>query len=208
MLLNPQGMRETFAKEMSPIVGHDIKVMESAELAVKDADIVLAATNAIVPVLNPEWIEKGMHLSTIKPGEFSPDVVRKADIAATLMEDCDPVFITSHGLQVPEEPGGELQNLANEVGWKGLVTLPELLLEQKPGRNVNPPRRGRTSDDQVTCFESARARLSIRGGGIDHLQACQGARPRPRSADRLVHRNGDPISTAHMYDPGSLSLSL
>src|ERR1019366_2457497 len=136
----------------SPIVGHEIKVMATAEEAVKGADIVLAATNAIVPVFKPEWIEKGMHLSMIKPGEFSPDVVRRADIAATLMEDCDPVFITSHGLSVPEEPGGELQNLAQEVGWKGFVTLPDLLLERKPGRNVKTPARGRTSDDQATCF--------------------------------------------------------
>ena len=64
-------------------------------------------------------------------------------VAATLMEDCDPVFITSHGLQVPEEPGGELQDLAHEGGWKGLATLPELLLERKHGRNVKTPPRGR-----------------------------------------------------------------
>jgi alanine dehydrogenase len=145
-------MRESFAAEMSPIVGQDIKAFESAEEAVKGADIVLAATNAIVPVFEPEWVEKGMHLSMIKPGEFSPGVVRQADVAATLMQDCDPVFITSHGLHVPEEPGGDLQNLADEVAWKNLVTLPELLLERKPGRNVKTPQRGRTSDNQVTCF--------------------------------------------------------
>jgi alanine dehydrogenase len=142
-------MRETFAKEMSPIVGQEIKPMETAKAAVGGADIVLAATNAIVPVMKPEWIERGVHLSTIKPGEFSPEAVRKCDVAATLIEDCDPVFVTSHGLRVPEEPGGELQNLADEVGWKGLVTLPELLLDRKRGRNTT---RGRTSDDQVTCF--------------------------------------------------------
>lgn len=141
--------REAFCKEMSPLVGLDIKPMDNAERAVAGADIVLAATNAIVPVFKPEWIEKGMHLSTIKPGEFSPDVVAKADVKATLMEDCDPVFITSHGLHVPEEPGGELQDLAKEVGWKGLVTLPELLDDRAKGRNST---RGRTSKDQVTCF--------------------------------------------------------
>jgi ornithine cyclodeaminase/alanine dehydrogenase-like protein (mu-crystallin family) len=141
--------REAFCKEMSPLVGLDIKPMDNGEKAVAGADIVLAATNAIVPVFKPEWIEKGMHLSTIKPGEFSPDVVAKADVKATLMEDCDPVFITSHGLHVPEEPGGELQDLAKEVGWKGLVTLPELLDDRAKGRNST---RGRTSKDQVTCF--------------------------------------------------------
>jgi len=145
-------MRESFAAEMSPLVGVEIETVDTPEKAVAGTDIVLAATNAIVPVFKPEWIEKGMHLSMIKPGEFGPDVVRRADIAATLMEDCDPVFITSHGLHVPEEPGGELQNLAEEIDWKGLVTLPELLLEGKQGWQAGTERRGRTSADQVTCF--------------------------------------------------------
>jgi ornithine cyclodeaminase/alanine dehydrogenase-like protein (mu-crystallin family) len=142
-------MREAFAGEMSRVVGLPIKVYDDPAKACAGADIVLAATNAIVPVMKPEWIEPGMHISTIKPGEFSPEVVAKTDVRATLMEDCDPVFITSHGLHVPEEPGGELQNLAEEVGWKGLVTLPQLLLDMREGRNET---RGRTSRSQVTCF--------------------------------------------------------
>jgi alanine dehydrogenase len=142
-------MREEFAREMSPLVGLDIKVFDDPAKACLGADIVLAATNAIVPVMKPEWIERGMHISTIKPGEFSPSVVAKADVCATLMGDCDPVFITSHGLRVPEEPGGELQNLAEEVGWKSLVTLPELLHDMHEGRNET---RGRTSHEQITCF--------------------------------------------------------
>ena len=145
-------MREAFCKEMSPVIGLDIKPMESAQAAMAGADIVLCATNAIVPVIKPEWLEPGMHISTIKPGEFSPEVVRATDVQATLMEDCDPVFITSHGLRVPEEPNGELQNLADEVGWKKLVTLPQLLLAQKPGRNAPTDVKGRTSQEQITCF--------------------------------------------------------
>lgn len=142
-------MREAFAAEMSPIVGLSIKVYGDPAKACAGADIILAATNAIVPVMKPGWIENGMHLSTIKPGEFSPAVVARADVRATLIEDCDPLFITSHGLHVPEEPGGELQNLAEEIGWKRLVTLPELLTDMKEGKNDT---RGRTARSQVTCF--------------------------------------------------------
>jgi alanine dehydrogenase len=144
-----KAMRDAFAAEMSPIVGLGIKVFDDPAKATAGADIVLAATNAIVPVMKPEWIERGMHISTIKPGEFSPAVVAMADVKATLIDDCDPVFITSHGLHVPEEPGGELQNLADEVGWKKLVTLPDLLLDMRNGRNES---RGRTARSQVTCF--------------------------------------------------------
>jgi alanine dehydrogenase len=142
-------MREAFAAEMSPIIGLTIKVYDDPAKACSGADVVLAATNAIVPVMEPEWIENGMHISTIKPGEFSHAVVARADVRATLIEDCDPVFITSHGLHVPEEPGGGLQNLAEEVGWKKLVTLPELLHDLHEGRNET---RGRTTPSQVSCF--------------------------------------------------------
>ncbi len=141
--------REAFAAEMSPVVGLPIKVFDDPATACAGADIVLAATSAIVPVMEPEWIEPGMHISTIKPTEFSPAVVAKADVKATLAGDCDPVFVTSHGLHVPEEPGGELQDLAADVGAEGLVTLPDLLLDRKNGRNAS---RGRTSPRQVTCF--------------------------------------------------------
>src|SRR5262245_35671818 len=52
-------MREAFAAEMSQIIGREIKVYDDPAKAVSGADIVLAATNAVVPVLKPEWIEKG-----------------------------------------------------------------------------------------------------------------------------------------------------
>jgi alanine dehydrogenase len=70
-------MRDAFAAEMSPIVGLPIQVYDDPAKACAGADIILAATNAIVPVMKPEWIEKGMHISTIKPGEFGPAVVAR-----------------------------------------------------------------------------------------------------------------------------------
>src|SRR5262249_6304554 len=73
-------MRAALAVEMSPLVVLPIRVFDDPAKACVGADIILAATNAIVPVMKPEWIEKGMHISTIKPGEFSPAVVAKADV--------------------------------------------------------------------------------------------------------------------------------
>ncbi len=142
-------MREAFAEEMSSIVNREIQVFDDPAKAVAGADIVLTATNAIEPVVEPEWIVPGMHISSIKPAEFSAAVVGRADVAATLMGDCDPVLIGSDGVSVPEAPGGGLQNLAEEIGWASLPTLPELLLDRKLGRNES---RGRTSRSQVTCF--------------------------------------------------------
>jgi len=141
--------RRSFAVEMSPIVGIGIEPVDAPEAAVEGAEIVLCATNSTIAVFKPPWIEKGMHLSSIQPAELGPDVVRIVDVTATLSRDCDPVYITTHGLCVPEEPGGGIQNLAHEVEWSSLVTLPELLVEQRCGRGAS---RGRTTRDQVTCF--------------------------------------------------------
>jgi ornithine cyclodeaminase/alanine dehydrogenase-like protein (mu-crystallin family) len=141
--------REAFARTMSPIGEVDVQVVDSAREAVDGADIVLCATNSSVPVFQPDWIQKGMHVSAIQPAELPAEVVRRADVAATLMEDCDPVYIKTHGIRVPEEPSTGQQNLAEQVGWEGMVTLPELLLHRKHGRNAS---KGRTSDDQFTCF--------------------------------------------------------
>jgi alanine dehydrogenase len=144
-----EAKRQAFAAELSPVIGINIEPMSSAERAVEGAHIVLCATNSTVGVFKPAWIEKGMHLSAIQPSELGPEVVHMVDVAATLSHDCDPVYITTHGLRVPEEPGGGIQNLANEVGWRALVTLPELLADRKYSRNGS---RSRTSHNQVTCF--------------------------------------------------------
>ena len=44
-------MRDAFAAEMSPIVGLSIQVYDDPAKACAGADIILAATNAIVPVM-------------------------------------------------------------------------------------------------------------------------------------------------------------
>jgi ornithine cyclodeaminase/alanine dehydrogenase-like protein (mu-crystallin family) len=132
--------REAFAAEMSPLVGLEIEPVDAPERAVRGADIVLTATNALVPVLAPEWIENGMHLSTIKAGEVGPDVIRRVDVKATLVRDLEPVFISTHGLRVPEEASGGMAS-------RDAVTLPELLIARRDGQS-----RGRTANDQVTCF--------------------------------------------------------
>lgn len=141
--------REAFAEEMSTVIATEIKPVDSAEQAVAGADIVLCATNSSAPVLKRDWIKRGVHLSAIQPSEISSEVVKEADVVATLMQDCDPLYITTHGLRAPDEPGAGQQNLAQEVGWSDLTTLPQLLLDRKGGRNSA---LGRASDDQVTCF--------------------------------------------------------
>ena len=58
--------RERFAKEMEKLVGVPVVPMESAEAAAKDADMLVAATNAITRVIPPEWMKPGVHATCVK----------------------------------------------------------------------------------------------------------------------------------------------
>jgi ornithine cyclodeaminase/alanine dehydrogenase-like protein (mu-crystallin family) len=144
-------MREAFAKEMSPQVGIDIEPVSSTKEAVADADVVLAATNAFVPVLGPEHVERGVHLSTITIGEFGRDVVSKADVLATLVEDTEPEVITTQGVLLPDG-GGRLEGRLSSWAKTPLITLLDLLMDR--GTRVAGQKKieGRTLPDQITCF--------------------------------------------------------
>jgi ornithine cyclodeaminase len=57
--------RHQFAKEMSELLGIEVRPVDSAREAVEGSDIVLAATNASVPVFEGAWLEPGQHVTSI-----------------------------------------------------------------------------------------------------------------------------------------------
>ncbi len=135
--------REAYCAEMSVALGREVKRCTSAEAAVAGADIVLCATSSITTVAAPDWLAPGMHISSIKSAEIDAATARAADVVVTHVNDCDPVFITTHGIEVPETPGGANQNLAAEIGFSELPTLPEVVAGKV---------KGRAGASQVTCF--------------------------------------------------------
>ncbi|MBM4262570.1 MAG: ornithine cyclodeaminase family protein [Deltaproteobacteria bacterium] len=57
--------RSDFAQRMSKQLGISMTPVESARQAVEEADLVLASTNASVPVLDGDWLKPGCHLTSI-----------------------------------------------------------------------------------------------------------------------------------------------
>lgn len=57
--------RVAFAKEMTAVLGIEVRPVESARDAVEGSDIILAATNASVPVFEGDWLEAGQHVTSI-----------------------------------------------------------------------------------------------------------------------------------------------
>src|SRR3989449_6668698 len=57
--------REAFAKKMSSVLGVNVEVAKSAEEAIRDADVAIAATNAPQPIIEGEWLRPGCHINAM-----------------------------------------------------------------------------------------------------------------------------------------------
>lgn len=59
--------RESFAAAMSAELGLQVRTVESAEQAARDAEIVVCSTTSQEPVLRREWLKPGAHISNVGP---------------------------------------------------------------------------------------------------------------------------------------------
>jgi ornithine cyclodeaminase/alanine dehydrogenase-like protein (mu-crystallin family) len=135
--------REGFAAEWSGRLNVKIMPVDTPEAAVKGADMALCATNALEPVFFEGWVERGMHLSSIKRPELEPAAVRRADIVAVHSRDGKPINVVAKDVVVAEEEAESKTAKEDRIDYKPLPTLPDLI-------SGNGPKR--TSPDQITCF--------------------------------------------------------
>ena len=135
--------RDRFAMEWSEKLGTQIRPCETAEEAVKEADIVLLATNSIEHVAREDWLEPGMHVSSIKSPELSADVINNCDVAVCHVPHGRPTLEFGDGASLPNTRGLDVDSLAKDIGLGDMPTLADI---------VSGRAEGRTSDDQITCF--------------------------------------------------------
>ena len=139
--------RETFAAEMEKTLQVEVRPVDSAEEAVRGSHIVAAATNSVSPVLMPQWVEPGMHLSTIRHSEIDAETLKKCDILVIHHRNL-AVGIAQKGLEkeVPEMEHGDYGRpdlLHRGIDWNALPELSDLAVGRGPKRQNN---------QQVTCF--------------------------------------------------------
>lgn len=135
--------REVFTREMSEMLGIPVESVDTPEAAVRGADIVMCATNAIENVFFAHWIEPGMHLSSIKRPEIAVDAIRHADLVVLHTNAPTPIHTTTRDLVIPEKSEGRGWEVADEVDFSTLPTLPDLIAGKTPSRG---------NDGEVTCF--------------------------------------------------------
>ncbi|MGH6676998.1 MAG: hypothetical protein ACRECE_12355, partial [Xanthobacteraceae bacterium] len=135
--------REAFATQMSALLGVPVTPVAAAEEAVKAADIVMCATNTVDPVFFEIWIERGMHLSSIKRPEIESKAIRRCDRVSVHANDAKPIHVMTTNLAVPESADGRGWEVAGDIAFNTLPTLPDLITGRAPGRQ---------SEREVTCF--------------------------------------------------------
>ena len=67
------GPRETFAAAMDAALPVSVRAVDSAEAAVRGADVVCCVTPSVTPVFDAEWLEPGTHVNAI--GSFRMGMV-------------------------------------------------------------------------------------------------------------------------------------
>ena len=128
-----------FWEEMQPQYSVEIEAVESAEAAVRGADIIVTATTTREPVVQREWISDGAHINAI--GTFSPKA-REID-SATM---ASATVFTDRRESILNEAGDYL--LAAEEGAINESSITEL------GDVLIGRRAGRSSQGEITLFKS------------------------------------------------------
>jgi ornithine cyclodeaminase len=80
--------RRTFADEMSQALQLEVRPVSSPEAALREAAIVLCATNSPVPILQTSWLAPGAHVNSVGPKvasahELPLDIAERITLLAT-----------------------------------------------------------------------------------------------------------------------------
>jgi alanine dehydrogenase len=135
--------RLAFASEMSALLGVEVVPVAQPEEAVRNADIVMCATNTLDSIFFAHWIEPGMHLSSIKRPEIEAPAIKRAERVVIHWNEPSPLHVVAKGVVNEEKAEGRGWQVADDIDFKKLPTLPELILGRVAGRQA---------ETDVTCF--------------------------------------------------------
>jgi len=142
--------REAFAEEFDDRLDADVSAVASASEALDGADVVITATTASEPVIDDADVEPGTHVTAMgqyhpKKNELPPELIARAtyvpDIRARAAQDAGSFLAAIEAGLIDED------HVAADLG--------EVVAGEHPGR---------TSDDEVTVFDSG-------GTGIETVAA-------------------------------------
>ena len=144
--------RETFAREMSQVMGIDVEAVDNPRKVVDGADVILCATNSNVPVFDGKWLEPGQHVTSIvssnigllKRGHVQQ---MRREIDMTTLERADILMTNAWGQE-------ELDKTA--VFWEMSLDRPVIASKiVDAGQVIRGERKGRAQETQITYFKNS-----------------------------------------------------
>jgi ornithine cyclodeaminase/alanine dehydrogenase-like protein (mu-crystallin family) len=123
--------REQFATECAA------EAVESAEEAVRGADVIVTATNSRDPVLEAEWVAAGAHVNAMGSNQAA-----RRELPAALLTRAARIAIDS--IQQGRMESGDLL-LAGQAAWDRVIELQEIVAGTVAGR---------TAAQEITIFKS------------------------------------------------------
>lgn len=140
-----------FAEEMGPLLNLNIRAVPSAEEVVRGVDIVLAATNSSVPVFDGNWLEPGVHVTSIVgsnvglvQGGFTK--AKRREIDDTTLKRSDVIGIASVQQAIQDQQGDIFDPVEKGIiRWEQLIEIGQILAGKKEGR-MRP--------EQITLFKN------------------------------------------------------
>jgi alanine dehydrogenase len=135
------GRREAFAEEMTARLKIPVRAVESAERAVRNADIVITSTTATQPVASGAWLAPGTHINAIganfpQKRELDDEAIRRADL-----------IVVDFREQARIEAGDLIHPFGEDASrWDTVHELAGIVAGKTSGR---------TSADQITLFKSS-----------------------------------------------------
>ena len=130
-----------FAAEIERDFAIEAVPVGDAEAAVRGADIVITATNAQAPVFSGEWLEPGMHVTSIANGDKNR--VRE-EIDDITLRRCAPIVVTSKDTVCANESDIYRAVRRGLISWDEVHEMGELILGSV---------KGRTDRNQITLFK-------------------------------------------------------
>lgn len=136
--------RSAFARKMSAQLGVDVNAVDSAEAAVRGADIVITVTSSREPVLHGEWLKPGVHVNAVGANRAEARELDDAVLSRSVIVCVDSIEqakIEAGDLIAPIERG--------VLSWERVRELGGVVAGQVAGQVA-----GRVSRDDITLFKS------------------------------------------------------
>jgi alanine dehydrogenase len=131
--------RENFARRMDREVDAKVFAVERPEEAARGADIVSLATNSLEPFFPADWIQEGMHITTVRSSEMKLDALERCDvIVVACRQQAQLITLPGEEKKIPEYGRGDYtrdEMKDTSADWRNKPELAEVMVGKAQGRN-------------------------------------------------------------------------